>query len=103
MEKIATNEDLLELGDPEKIARIVGMLNVTYDDFKQPERLSKVKDILKYLAEHPDPSFFVYKSVGSKQIDRVDFLHEYIGLNQQLTSAQQQVDSLKKQIEVYEK
>lgn len=103
MDRQDVNEDILGLGDPEKVAYIMQVLGVNTDDFKDPTRTQRIKDLMEYLKNHPDPDYFIYKAVGSKQIDRVDFMHEYLSLVKGREHAEQQLESIKKQIEVYEK
>jgi len=95
--------ELLELGSPEKVGYLVSLLNLNPDDFKEPGRFEHIKDVLTFLNTHPDPSFFVRKAVGSKQVDRIDFMHEYIGRHKELLAAEDHVKKLKEEISVYEK
>lgn len=95
--------ELLELGNPEKVGNLVSLLNIIPDDFKDPMRFEKIRSVLGYLSKHSDPSYFIYKGLGSKQVDRVDFMHEYIGRHQELTAAEERVAKLREEISVYEK
>ena len=103
MDRQNVNEDMVGLGDPEKVAYLIQTLGVTTDDFKDPVRTQRIKELMDYLKSHPDPEYFIYKAVGSKQIDRVDFMHEYLTLTKNRENIEQQLESIKKQIEVYEK
>ena len=95
--------ELLELGSPDKVGYMLSMLNLTQDDFHEPGRFEKIKDVLLFLNTHPDPSFFVRKALGSKQVDRTDFMHEYIGRHKDLLAAKDRVKKLEEEISVYEK
>lgn len=96
-------EELINMGDPERIGELVSILGITNDDFKDPVRHKRIQEVLDFLKQYPDPKYFIYKGVGSKQIDRVDFMHEYINLHKERSEYEQKLAKLDEQIKVYEK
>ena len=98
-----TNEDIINLGDPVKIAELMALLGVNNDDFKDTMRTKRIQEVMEFLKTHPDPKFFVYKAVGSKQVDRIDFVHEYIHFYTEKREAEQQKAVLDSKIAVYDR
>jgi len=97
------SEDLISLGDPEKIANYIYLFGLTKDDLNEPIRLKRFEEIIKFLDKHPDPNFFVRKAVGNKQVDRLDFIHEYVGFHQQKSILEQQKQILDSKISLYDR
>jgi len=98
-----TNEDIINLGNPEQTARFISLLGINSDDFKDSARMSRVQDILKFLSTQEDPEFFVRKAIGSKPVDRIDFVHEYISFYQHKKDAEQQKQVLDSKIDLYDR
>ncbi len=94
-------EILTDLGDPVRVSHLIDILQVNVDDFKDSRRGDKVRDVIKYLLEHPDPAFFVRHALGSKQVDRIDFMDEYIQITEQKYEQDKLVDAYNQEIEVY--
>lgn len=95
------NDRVEELGDPEFAGKYIEKLGITRDDFADPERALKIKDIIDYLKEHPDPDFLLYKSVGSKQVDRVEFLNEYIQFHKEHEGYAKKLNTINEKISKY--
>lgn len=96
------NYDIYGLGDIEKIGEALGIIGFNSDDVKVEDRMSKINYIAAYLNQLPDPTYFVQHAVGNKQVDRVEFMTEYINLHEQLVKAKQKVDLLDSEIKRYE-
>jgi hypothetical protein len=94
-------EGLLTLGDPVRVGEYMQMLGVNNDDLNDPFRFGRFEDICKFLNTLPDPAFFIYKAVGSKQIDRLDFIHEYMHFYQEKKVAEKELEEVNKTIEFY--
>ena len=98
-----TNEDIFGLGDLERIGEALEVMGFSTDDMKDPKRMEKVMYVADYLNRLPEPAAFVRRAVGSKQIDRIQFMSEYVNLHQQLDKASQTVAHLQNEIQNYEK
>lgn len=94
-------EGLLTLGDPVRVGEYMQMLGISNDDLNDTFRFQRFQDICKFLNTVPDPAFFVYKAVGSKQIDRLDFIHEYIHFYQEKQFVEQELEEVNQNIELY--
>ena len=95
--------ELLELGNPEVVGKVMGLLGINIDDFKDPVRTSSIMEVMEYIHTVPDPEFFILKACGNKQIDRVDFMRQYISLQKDLKQAEDRVNTINESIKQYEK
>lgn len=102
MKFMETNEDILTLGDPEKVALIFDLLSVNVDDFKNINREKQIQDIVEFLKNEPDPEFFVRKALGSKPVDRIPFMAEYIQIHKQLAKYKEKLEKVEKDRSKYE-
>lgn len=93
---------LLTLGDPQRVGYILDALRITQDDFQESKRADQVSKVVKYLAQHPDPAFFIRKALGSKQVDRVDFMDEYIEINEDLDRFKKDLTETEEKLSVYD-
>lgn len=97
------NEDVFALGDLERIGEALEIIGFNSDDFKQSDRMEMLSKVASYLNKHPDPTYFTRKAVGSKQIDRLPFMFEYVGLHEKLDKIKQQERQITQEIEHYER
>jgi len=96
------NEALTKLGDPIKVSKILTALNLSVDDFNQPKRMESAERVIKFLAAHPDPQYYLRKTIGSKQVDRLDFIDEYIGMDLERQSQTMKLEELNEKLSVYD-
>ena len=95
-------ETLIGFGNPEKVGEILELLRISTDDLKDGKREDTIRAVVDFLVNHPDPAFFVRKAVGSKQVDRVDFLNEYIQFHSDLQQAQDTLSTINQKLEMYD-
>lgn len=93
---------LLTLGDPQRVGYILDALRITQDDFQESKRADQVSKVVKYLVQHPDPAFFIRKALGSKQVDRVDFMDEYIEIHEDLDRFKKDLTETEEKLSVYD-
>lgn len=94
-------EGLITLGDPLKVGEYMQILGVTNDDLNDSFRFQRFQEIVKFLDTVPDPHFFIYKAVGSKQIDRLDFIHEYMHFHQEKAFYEKEMKDVEEKIAQY--
>lgn len=92
-----------ELGNLEKIGEALSIMGVNPDDFKDKHRSSLVSLVAEYLNIVPDPTFFVQRAVGNKQVDRLAFMAEYVDLHKKLDKVSREKESVENEIKHYEK
>lgn len=85
----------------ELTSKIASFLNLGTRDFKDERRFEKVKDIIAFAVHYPDPMFMFQKAIGSKNLDRVDFLHEYIHLYRELKSSEAIKNDIKEKLDLF--
>ena len=87
-------EELLNLGDPVKVSKILSLLGISLDDFKDPARSGAIMDVMEYLKTVSDPEFFVLKAVGTQTVDRIPFMQQYIDLRKKLETKEREMEPL---------
>lgn len=92
---------LTELGDPLLVGRLIEKLKISSDDFKIESRISKLEKVVKYLSNVEDPEHFIMRALGSKQVDKLDFISEYIDINQNFEEAKNELYRINKRLEMY--
>jgi hypothetical protein len=96
-----TNETIIGFGDPIKAGELFALLGVTPLDFEDGQRESNIKSVMEFLMKQEDPEYFVRRSVGAKQVDRIQFMAEYIDLYKKLEVGKEKLAKINENIDKY--
>jgi hypothetical protein len=77
-----SNESLLQGIDIKFFADVYEWIGANQLDLEDPVRFAKIKDIIAYIKDKPDPKHIIIKAINSKNTDKVQHLWEYVQVRQ---------------------
>lgn len=84
-------------------ATLVRDLGLTQEDFVDPARVMKAKEIMDYLHGMPDKSVFIQRSGVARSEDKLSRLWEYTMLHKQKGELSKKIKDLEDSISRYER
>lgn len=62
--------------------KLYDLFGLTPDDLHAPGRFNKLQDVISFLKQYPEDTqrFMVKKVVGTKNVDKLQYFHEYCDL-----------------------
>lgn len=82
--------------------RLMGLLRLTPDDFLDPSRFMRFKDVIDHFKNVPDIDYIVNKVTAGKSVDRLDHLWGYAQLSQQRSSLKKEVEDVRSKLDIYQ-
>lgn len=83
-------------------SELMGLLQISTDDFHSPQRFSKFKEVIDYFKQFsPDSQrFLVNKATQGKLVDRLDHIYEYTRLLESRSQLEQTLGAMEKERDV---
>lgn len=89
-----SNESLLQGIDIKFFADVYEWIGANQMDLEDPVRFAKIKDIIAYIKDKPDPKHLIIRAINSKNTDKIQHLWEYVQIRQKAEQLMEEHEKL---------